>query len=118
MQKKTVGVCPSSFTNNVYYASRRFSPEHVATIAFNMVAPNLVWKAGQKAAAVRTVAIATLWALLRSGLVSRKTSLEMFPRLLTQLTSSLEDDARTTRLTAVKVLTRYGLIRVRYVYHV
>jgi len=71
-----------------------------------MVAPNLVWKAGQKAAAVRTVAIATLWALLRSGLSDSETSLHLFPKLLPQITSTLEDDSKTTRLTAAKVLTR------------
>jgi len=72
----------------------------------NMISPNLVWKAGRTQAAVRTIAVATLWALLRSGLVAKETACKVFPGLLPKLTSVLDDDVKTTRLTTAKVLTR------------
>ena len=71
-----------------------------------MIAPNLVWKAGRTSAAVRTIAMATMWAMLKSGLVGKTLACRIFEDMLPKYKSCLEDDARSTRLTTVKVLTR------------
>ena len=71
-----------------------------------MIAPNLVWKAGRTSAAVRTIAMATMWAMLKSGLVGKGLACRIFEDMLAKYKSCLEDDAKSTRLTTVKVLTR------------
>ena len=78
-------------------------------IVHEMVAPNLVWKAGRVAAAVRSIAVAALWALLKSGFLSEdpQFTCQLFTNILTPLKCMLEDDNKTTRLTTVKVFRRF-----------
>ena len=42
------------------------------TVVRDMVIPNLVWKAGRTAGAVRLTAMSCLWALLHSAVISKE----------------------------------------------
>nr|XP_002127221.1 dynein assembly factor 5, axonemal [Ciona intestinalis] len=94
-------------TRQTLDSKKEFSSDHAETIITKMIAPNLIWKAGRTSAAVRTIAVATLWALLRSGLVLRDVGCKLFEALLPQLKSALDDDVKSTRLTTAKVLARF-----------
>uniref|UniRef100_H2YGR6 TOG domain-containing protein n=1 Tax=Ciona savignyi TaxID=51511 RepID=H2YGR6_CIOSA len=94
-------------TKHTLDSKQEFSSEHAETIITKMIGPNLVWKAGRTSAAVRTIAIATLWALLRSGLLVQDVGCRLLGELLPQLKSALDDDVKSTRLTTAKVLTRF-----------
>ncbi|CAK8696019.1 unnamed protein product [Clavelina lepadiformis] len=92
--------------SDTFNSKEQFSADHAEKMVCDMIAPNLVWKAGRKASAIRSIAIATLWALLRSELVSTEKACQVFPVLLPQLIVTLDDDVKSTRLTTTKVLTR------------
>ena len=44
--------------------------DFTVVVVKDMVIPNLVWRAGRTAAAIRTTAVSCLWALLESGLLT------------------------------------------------
>ncbi|CAI9739172.1 dynein axonemal assembly factor 5-like [Octopus vulgaris] len=71
-----------------------------------MIVPNLIWKAGRIAAAIRTSATSAVWALLQSKAVSNEELISVSSELLPQILSSMEDDNRSTRLISCRVLTR------------
>merc|ERR1712183_750563 len=48
---------------------KKFSSNHVESIVSDMISPNMVWRAGRVAGALRSIAVATLWALLRSNML-------------------------------------------------
>jgi hypothetical protein len=45
--------------------------EFVIVVVRDMIVPNCVWKAGRTAAAIRKAAVACLWALVKSRLLTR-----------------------------------------------
>nr|CAB3252295.1 HEAT repeat-containing protein 2 [Phallusia mammillata] len=92
--------------DKTFDSTQKFSPEFVEGMIRDMIVPNLVWKAGRTTAAVRTIAMATFWSLLRSGLVIKATACSVLPSILPQICSCLDDDVKTTRLTTAKVITR------------
>ncbi|XP_014783487.1 dynein axonemal assembly factor 5 [Octopus bimaculoides] len=71
-----------------------------------MIVPNLIWKAGRIAAAIRTSATSAIWALLQSKAVSNEELILVSSELLPQILSSMEDDNKSTRLISCRVLTR------------
>ena len=87
---------------------RKFSSNHVESIVSDMISPNMVWRAGRVAGALRSIAVATLWALLRSNMLpsNQQSTCHVFAKVLTPLKSMLTDDNKTTRLTTVKVFRR------------
>jgi len=91
---------------------KKFTKNQIEMIVHEMVAPNLVWKAGRVAAAVRSIAVAALWALLKSGFLSEdpQFTCQLFTNILTPLKCMLEDDNKTTRLTTVKVFRRFLIV--------
>jgi len=88
---------------------RKFSSNHVESIVSDMISPNMVWRAGRVAGALRSIAVATLWALLRSNMLpsNQQSTCHVFAKVLTPLKSMLTDDNKTTRLTTVKVFRRF-----------
>lgn len=73
----------------------------------DMIAPNLVWKAGRTSSAVRAIAISCMWALLKSGVINDATMCEMLPEpLLPLFAATLEDDLKSTRKITAQVLAR------------
>eukprot|EP00730_Choanoeca_flexa_P002587 TRINITY_DN11104_c0_g1_i1.p1 TRINITY_DN11104_c0_g1~~TRINITY_DN11104_c0_g1_i1.p1 ORF type:complete len:854 (+),score=210.02 TRINITY_DN11104_c0_g1_i1:167-2728(+) len=73
------------------------------TIIRNIVCPNLVWTAGDKAQALRVAALSCLWALLRTEVVSHDHILAVASELVPLLTTTMEDKATTARLLTVRV---------------
>eukprot|EP00116_Pleurobrachia_bachei_P003018 sb/3463280/ len=63
-----------------------------------IVTPNLEWRAGRTAGTVRCAAISSLWALLKSNLLSRDALKQVQEKLVAQLVSNLDDDNCATRL--------------------
>ncbi|XP_074649053.1 dynein axonemal assembly factor 5-like [Tubulanus polymorphus] len=79
---------------------------YAGIVVEQMVMPNCIWKAGKTAGAIRTIAVACLWTLFKSRVLSKETIEPMVNQLLTQLISLLDDTNHTTRLTASHTLTR------------
>ena len=94
---------------------RKFSSNHVESIVSDMISPNMVWRAGRVAGALRSIAVATLWALLRSNMLpsNQQSTCHVFAKVLTPLKSMLTDDNKTTRLTTVKVFRRLSFCYLR-----
>lgn len=94
--------------DETFNSSKRFSSDHAKSVVSDMIAPNLVWKAGRTAGAIRTVAMSSLWALVRSGAIEPDIGAELLQDpLLPLLSSVLEDDSKTTRDITAKTLTRF-----------
>ncbi|KAL3876674.1 hypothetical protein ACJMK2_034478 [Sinanodonta woodiana] len=72
----------------------------------DMIIPNCVWKAGRVAEAIRTTAVSCMWALLKSGILTKEKLEPVVDELLTQMISLLDDSNKTTRLVTCRVLTR------------
>lgn len=89
-------------------SSKHFGSDYVKIVVCDMIAPNLVWTAGRTAGAIRTVAMSSLWALVRSGAIGSEMGADLLTEpLLPLLSSLLDDDARSTREIAAKTLTRF-----------
>jgi len=88
---------------------KKFSSNHVESIVSDMISPNMVWRAGRVAGALRSIAVATLWALLRSNMLpsNQQSTCQVFSKLIAPLKSMLTDDNKTTRLITVKVFRRF-----------
>ncbi|XP_063235223.1 dynein axonemal assembly factor 5 isoform X2 [Bacillus rossius redtenbacheri] len=77
--------------------------DFVKVVIEDVVAGNLVWRAGRTAEAVRAAAVTLLWAVLRgSAPVPRPLVASCLPLLL----SLVEDSLPRTRLTALRALAR------------
>uniref|UniRef100_A0AAZ3S4F4 Uncharacterized protein n=1 Tax=Oncorhynchus tshawytscha TaxID=74940 RepID=A0AAZ3S4F4_ONCTS len=73
--------------------------EHLDVFLLELLLPNLVWKAGRTAAAIRTSALCCLLALLQGGAIPPK------ERLSPQVLSALEEDSQLSRLLACRSLS-------------
>uniref|UniRef100_A0AAZ3PDV6 Dynein axonemal assembly factor 5 n=1 Tax=Oncorhynchus tshawytscha TaxID=74940 RepID=A0AAZ3PDV6_ONCTS len=73
--------------------------EHLDVFLLELLLPNLVWKAGRTAAAIRTSALCCLLALLQGGLLAVE------ERLSPQVLSALEEDSQLSRLLACRSLS-------------
>lgn len=67
-------IFPVAFAQSVYFAalllgSRQFC-NYLETVIKDILAPNLQWQAGRTAAAIRTTAVACLWALICGKLLT------------------------------------------------
>ncbi|XP_069558910.1 dynein axonemal assembly factor 5-like isoform X2 [Brachyistius frenatus] len=77
----------------------------------DIVLPNLVWRAGRTAAAVRTSALSCLLALLHGGAITPGQLLCLDEKLSPQVLSALEEDSQMSRLLACRSLSAIlGLI--------
>ncbi|KAK6170739.1 hypothetical protein SNE40_019054 [Patella caerulea] len=90
---------------NTLDSKKKFSGFAVSVVK-DMVMPNCVWRAGRTAGAIRTTAISCLWALLKSHVLSKEKMEPIVENLLTQVITLMEDDNKSTRLIACRVLTR------------
>ncbi|XP_077590424.1 dynein axonemal assembly factor 5 [Stigmatopora nigra] len=66
--------------------------------------PNLVWRAGRCAAALRTAVLSCLLALLHGGAITTQQLLRVEENLTPQLLSSLDEDSQMARLLACRSL--------------
>uniref|UniRef100_A0A8C6TL32 Dynein axonemal assembly factor 5 n=1 Tax=Neogobius melanostomus TaxID=47308 RepID=A0A8C6TL32_9GOBI len=72
--------------------------EHSERFLCDILLPNLVWRAGRTAAAVRTAAISCLLALLHGGAITPAQVLCVEEKLSPPLLSALEEDSQMARL--------------------
>lgn len=76
--------------------------EHSEKFLSDVLLPNLVWRAGRTAAAVRTAAISCLLALLHGGAITPAQVLCVEETLSPQVLSALEEDSPMARLLACR----------------
>ncbi|XP_071267922.1 dynein axonemal assembly factor 5 isoform X3 [Salvelinus alpinus] len=79
--------------------------EHLDVFLLELLLPNLVWKAGRTAAAIRTSALSCLLALLQGGAIPPSQLLAVEGRLSPQVLSALEEDSQLSRLLACRSLS-------------
>ncbi|XP_055754346.1 dynein axonemal assembly factor 5-like [Salvelinus fontinalis] len=79
--------------------------EHLDVFLLELLLPNLVWKAGSTAAAIRTSALSCLLALLQGGAIPPSQLLAVEERLSPQVLSALEEDSQLSRLLACRSLS-------------
>lgn len=70
----------------------------------DLLLPNLVWRSGRSAAAVRTAALSCLLAVLHGAAFPAEQVLSVEETLSTQLISALEEDSKLARLLACRSL--------------
>ncbi|XP_062999555.1 dynein axonemal assembly factor 5 [Elgaria multicarinata webbii] len=70
----------------------------------DILAPNLQWQAGRTAAAIRTTAVACLWALIYSELLSPEEMLNVGDALMPQIIATLDEDSKMTRLLSCRII--------------
>ncbi|KAJ0001391.1 hypothetical protein NQD34_006411 [Periophthalmus magnuspinnatus] len=76
--------------------------EHSEKFLCDILLPNLVWRAGRTAAAVRTAAISCVLALLHGGAITPAQVLCVEEKLSPQVLSALEEDSQMARLLACR----------------
>eukprot|EP01135_Chromosphaera_perkinsii_P010340 Nk52_evm12s2118 gene=Nk52_evmTU12s2118 len=80
-------------------------PQFAESFIVDMIMPNLVWRSGRTASAIRTAAVSTLWAVLKTESLdirqinNGRLVIDIFP----QLKSALDDDNASTRLVVCSV---------------
>uniref|UniRef100_A0A8C3TCU0 Dynein axonemal assembly factor 5 n=1 Tax=Chelydra serpentina TaxID=8475 RepID=A0A8C3TCU0_CHESE len=70
-----------------------------------ILAPNLQWRAGRTAAAIRTTAVSCLWALIYSEMLSPKEIFKLEDALMPQVIATLDEDSKMTRLMACRIVS-------------
>ncbi|XP_076996494.1 dynein axonemal assembly factor 5 [Tamandua tetradactyla] len=80
---------------------------YLETVTKDLLAPNLQWRAGRTAAALRTAAVSCLWALVSSETLSAKQILEVQEALMPQVLSTLEEESQATRLMACCIVNAF-----------
>ncbi|XP_047389547.1 dynein axonemal assembly factor 5 [Sciurus carolinensis] len=82
-------------------------PSYLEMVLKDILAPNLQWRAGRTAAAIRTAAVSCLWALTSSDILSATQMQEVQEALMPQVLATLEEDVQTTRLISCRVLNTF-----------
>lgn len=80
---------------------------YLDTVVSDILVPNLQWRAGRTAAAIRTAAVACLWALLSSEALSATQVQGVREVLLPLVLTTLEEDSQTTRLTSCRIVSAF-----------
>ncbi|XP_052409309.1 dynein axonemal assembly factor 5 [Carassius gibelio] len=84
--------------------------EYMEMVLQDLLLPNLVWRSGRSAAAVRTAALSCLLAVLHGAAFPAERVLSVEETLATQLISALEEDSKLARLLACRSL--HSLLRL------
>ncbi|XP_077172336.1 dynein axonemal assembly factor 5-like [Paroedura picta] len=71
----------------------------------DILAPNLQWQGGRTAAAIRTMAVSCLWALIYSELLSPEETLNVEHLLLPAILATLDEDCKVTRSLSCQIIT-------------
>ncbi|XP_007525181.1 dynein axonemal assembly factor 5 isoform X2 [Erinaceus europaeus] len=77
---------------------------YLDSVVSDILGPNLQWRAGRTAAAIRTATVSCLWALLSSQALTAQQVQAMQDRLLPQVLTTLEEDTQTARLLSCHIL--------------
>ncbi|ROL51129.1 Dynein assembly factor 5, axonemal [Anabarilius grahami] len=84
--------------------------EYMEMVLQDLLLPNLVWRSGRSAAAVRTAALSCLLAVLHGAAFPAERVVSLEETLRTQLISALEEDSKLARLLACRSL--YSLLKL------
>uniref|UniRef100_A0A8C1HUQ6 Dynein axonemal assembly factor 5 n=1 Tax=Cyprinus carpio carpio TaxID=630221 RepID=A0A8C1HUQ6_CYPCA len=90
-------------SSNTLDSQGRFA-EYMELVLQDLLLPNLVWRSGRSAAAVRTAALSCLLAVLHGEAFPAERVLSVEETLSTQLISALEEDSKLARLLACRSL--------------
>ncbi|KAJ0058112.1 hypothetical protein NL108_007385, partial [Boleophthalmus pectinirostris] len=85
--------------------SKGLFQEYSEKFLCDILLPNLVWRAGRTAAAVRTAAISCVLALLHGGAITPAQVLCVEEKLTPQVLSALEEDSQMARLLACRSMS-------------
>ncbi|XP_004629637.1 dynein assembly factor 5, axonemal [Octodon degus] len=77
---------------------------YLDSVVKDILMPNLQWRAGKTAAAIRTAAVSCLWALTSGDILSAKQVHDVQDALLPQVLATLEEDMQTTRLISCRII--------------
>ncbi|XP_036169739.1 dynein assembly factor 5, axonemal isoform X5 [Myotis myotis] len=81
---------------------------YLDTVVTDILVPNLQWRAGRTAAAIRTAAVSCLWALISSEVLSATQQVEdVRETLLPPVLTALEEDSQMTRLTSCRIVSAF-----------
>ncbi|KAM5229071.1 dynein axonemal assembly factor 5 isoform 2-T2 [Ctenodactylus gundi] len=78
---------------------------YLPTVVEDILAPNLQWRAGKTAAAIRMAAVSCLWALTTGGVLLAPQVWEVQQVLLPPVLAMLEEDAQSPRLVACRIVS-------------
>ncbi|NXJ70212.1 DAAF5 factor, partial [Rostratula benghalensis] len=84
--------------------SQGLFPGYLETLLKDILAPNLQWHAGRTAAAIRTAAVSCLWALIHHNILPPEEMLKVKAGLMPQIIAAMDEDSRTTRLLACRIV--------------
>ncbi|XP_059416461.1 dynein axonemal assembly factor 5-like [Carassius carassius] len=90
-------------SRNTLDSQGRFA-EYMDLVLQDLLLPNLVWRSGRSATAVRTAALSCLLAVLHGAAFPVERVLSVEETLSTQLISALEEDSKLARLLACRSL--------------
>ncbi|XP_030068430.1 dynein axonemal assembly factor 5 [Microcaecilia unicolor] len=77
---------------------------YVETLVKDILVPNMQWHAGRTAAAIRTIAVSCLWALLHCQILAATELLQVREVLMPQVITALDEDSKITRLMACRII--------------
>ncbi|KAM5300602.1 dynein axonemal assembly factor 5 [Glossophaga mutica] len=80
---------------------------YLDTLVKDIVVPNLQWRAGRTAAAIRTATVSCLWTLVSSDVLSATQAQDVRETLTPQVLTTLEEDSQTTRLTSCRIIDAF-----------
>jgi dynein assembly factor 5 len=80
---------------------------YLETVVKDILAPNLQWRAGRTAAAIRTATASCLWALTSSNILSAKQVQDAQETLMPLVLGMLDEDSQMTRLTSCHIISAF-----------
>ncbi|NWY60616.1 DAAF5 factor, partial [Chionis minor] len=84
--------------------SQGLFPSYLETVIKDILAPNLQWRAGRTAAAIRTTAVSCLWALLHCEMLAPEEVLKVKDWLMPEIIAAVDEDSKITRLLACRIV--------------
>eukprot|EP00062_Callorhinchus_milii_P008954 gi/632952241/ref/XP_007891744.1/ PREDICTED: HEAT repeat-containing protein 2 [Callorhinchus milii] len=91
-------------SNETLNSQGQFS-NYLETLVKDILVPNLLWHAGRTAAAVRTIAVSCLWALLHSQILTQQQTFTVYEDLVPKVISALDEDSKIARTLACRILS-------------
>ncbi|NXN93371.1 DAAF5 factor, partial [Rhinopomastus cyanomelas] len=84
--------------------SQGLFPSYLETVIKDILAPNLQWRAGRTAAAIRATAVSCLWALIHCEMLSPEEVLKVKDGLMPEIIAAIDEDSKITRMMACRIV--------------
>ncbi|NXC51431.1 DAAF5 factor, partial [Penelope pileata] len=84
--------------------SQGLFPSYLEIVVKDILAPNLQWRAGRTAAAIRTTAVSCLWALIHCEMLSPEEILKVKDKLMPQIIAAMDEDSKISRLMGCRIV--------------